>query len=210
MRSRASDPWLPCRARRASERRDWSANPFRRRQDRGFEVFYTYCESHTREISFHVISRLLRALFAIGGLTAQDARARLRAAMPLADAENLLLLDELLGIRDTEMPLPDISPDARRRRLIELINTVSLARLESRLVRDRRRTLDRSRQRIDAYRIGGHHRPNAGDDADHVSPRVPGNPVRVLGARAIALAPLSDACIAELLSELLGTDSSVG
>ena len=95
---------------------------------RGFEVISTYCESHTREISFHVISRLLRAVFGIGGLTTEAARMRVRAAAPHTDAEDLLLLDELLGIRDTDMPLPEISPDARRRRLIELINTVSLGR----------------------------------------------------------------------------------
>ncbi len=34
----------------------------------GFEVFVTYCESHTREVPLQVISRLLRAVFGIVGL----------------------------------------------------------------------------------------------------------------------------------------------
>ena len=49
---------------------------------RGFKVFSTYCESHTREISFHVISRLLRAVFGIGGLTPEAARMRVRSRSP--------------------------------------------------------------------------------------------------------------------------------
>ena len=35
---------------------------------------------------------------------------------------------DLLGIADPAVPLPEIAPDARRRRLTALINTASLAR----------------------------------------------------------------------------------
>ena len=70
-------------------------------QGRGFEAFFTYCESHTREVSFHVISRLLRAVFGIGGLTPEEARSRVRRDIPDAGAEDLLLLDDMLGIRDS-------------------------------------------------------------------------------------------------------------
>ncbi len=178
--------------------------------DRGFEVYYTYCESHTREISFHVISRLSRALFAIGGLTAADARARLRAAMPLTDAEDLLLLDELLGIRDTEVSLPDISPDARRRRLIELINTVSLARPKPAVF-----VIE------DAHWIDGVSESMLTEFAAAIGqmraimlityrPEYQGTLSALVEAKPIALAPLSDSCIGELLDELLGSDSSVG
>ena len=41
-----------------------------------------------------------------------------------------MLLDDLLGIRDSAMALPDIASDARRRRLTALINSASLARTE--------------------------------------------------------------------------------
>ena len=93
---------------------------------RGFEVFVTYCESHTRDVPLYVVSRLLRAIFGIVGLTPAEARARVRSQVPKAGAEDLLLLDDLLGICGA--PCPDINPDARRRRLIELIKTISVAR----------------------------------------------------------------------------------
>ena len=45
-----------------------------------------------------------------------------------ADPEDLLLLDDLLGIADPDVELPKIDPDARRRRLTALVNAASLAR----------------------------------------------------------------------------------
>ena len=71
-------------------------------KSRGFEVFVTYCESHTQEIPFHVIPRLLRTVFGIGDLTLEVAQARVRSEIPEASAEDLLLLDDLLGIRDPD------------------------------------------------------------------------------------------------------------
>ena len=71
---------------------------------RGFDVFVSYCESHTREIPFHVVSRLLRTVFGIGHLTLEVARARVRSEIPGAGAEDLLLLDDLLGIRGADAP----------------------------------------------------------------------------------------------------------
>ena len=54
----------------------------------------------------------------------------MRDRVPDADPQDLLLLDDLLGIADPEVPLPQIDPDARRRRLTALINAASLARTE--------------------------------------------------------------------------------
>lgn len=178
---------------------------------RGFEVFSTYCESHTREISFHVISRLLRAVFGIGGLTPEAARIQVRAGAPHTDAEDLLLLDELLGIRDTDIPLPDISPDARRRRLIELIKTVSVARPNPAVY-----VIE------DAHWLDSVSESMLTDFAAAIPlqmrammlityrPEYRGTLSELAEAEAIVLAPLSDSSISELLEELLGADSSVG
>src|SRR6516164_7017822 len=95
---------------------------------RGVVGHSTFCESHARQIPFHVVARLLRAAFGITDLSGEAARARVRAQVPTADREELVLLDDLLGIRDPDVALPDIAADARRRRLTALINTVSLAR----------------------------------------------------------------------------------
>ena len=51
-------------------------------------------------------------------------------AVPDADPQDLLLLDDLLGIADPDVELPKVDPDARRRRLTALINSGQLARSE--------------------------------------------------------------------------------
>ncbi|WP_179468823.1 adenylate/guanylate cyclase domain-containing protein [Mycolicibacterium vinylchloridicum] len=177
---------------------------------RGFEIFSTYCESHTREISFQVVSRLLRAMFGIGSLPTGAARMRVRAAAPRADAEDLLLLDELLGIRDTEMALPDIGPDAWRRRLIELINTVSLARSNPAVyVIEDAHWIDSVSESILADFAAAFPRMRATMLITYRS-EYQGALTDLAGTEAIVLAPLSDSYIGELLDELLGVDSSVG
>ena len=95
---------------------------------RGVEVFTTFCESHTSDVPFHAVARLLRAATGVEGLDGQTARDRVRDRVPDADPEDLLLLDDLLGIADPNAPLPAIDPDARRRRLTALVNAASLAR----------------------------------------------------------------------------------
>ena len=97
---------------------------------RGVEVFSTFCESHAGDISFHVVARLLRAIGGISDLDGEAARARVRARFRRRDPQDLVLLDDLLGIRDPDTELPQIDPAARRRRLTALINAVSLARTE--------------------------------------------------------------------------------
>ena len=97
--------------------------------DREVEVFWAFCESHAQDIPFYAVTRLLRAASGVADLDDATARARLRADLPAdADPQDLLLLDDLLGIADPDMALPQIDPDARRRRLTALINTAWLAR----------------------------------------------------------------------------------
>ena len=95
---------------------------------RGLEVFTAFCESHASDIPFYVVARLLRAAFRVADLDASAARAQVRAEVPDADPEDVLLFDDLLGIADPEVELPKIDPDARRRRLTALVNAASLAR----------------------------------------------------------------------------------
>ena len=98
---------------------------------RGVPVYTAYCESHASEVSFHVVAQLLRTSMEITELEADVARARMREQFPAdADRDDLMLLDDLLGIRDAATELPDIAPDARRRRLTALVNAASLARAE--------------------------------------------------------------------------------
>ena len=79
---------------------------------------------------FVVAARLLRDAARITELDDEAARAQVRARVPDASDEDVLLLYDLMGIRDPDTPPPTIHPDARRRRLAALINSVSLARTQ--------------------------------------------------------------------------------
>ena len=177
---------------------------------RGIEVFWTFCESHARDVPFHAVTRLLRAAMGVSDLDDAAARVRLRATvLPDADPQDLLLLDDLLGISDPDLPVTQIDPDARRRRLTMLINTASLARTQPAL-----------------YIIEDAHWIDAISEsmlADFLSvvprtssmvlvtsrPEYQGWLTRVHGAQTIALAPLGDSETATLLGELLGSDPSI-
>ena len=176
---------------------------------RGVEVFTAFCESHTSDIAFHVVARLLRAGFGVRGLDAPAARERVRSRVPEADPEDLLLFDDLLGIADPDVELPKIDPDARRRRLTALVNAASLARqVPAVYVVEDAHWIDEVSESMLA-------------DFFTVIPQTPslvlvtyrpeyrGALSQVAGAQTIALAPLSDSETAALVSELLGSDPSV-
>ena len=95
---------------------------------RGVDVFTAFCESHASDIPFYAVARLLRAAAGVGDLDASAARTQIRARVPDAEPEDLVLFEDLLGIADPEVALPTIDPDARRRRLTALVNAASLAR----------------------------------------------------------------------------------
>ena len=177
---------------------------------RGVEVFWAFCESHASDIPFHAVTRLLRAATRVADLDDEAARARVREQIPDADPQDLLLFDDLLGIADPDVALPQIDPDARRRRLTALVNATTLARTEPALF------IIEDAHWIDAV--------SESMLADFLSviPRTPamvlitarpeyeGALTRVPGAQTIALAPLADSDTAALIGELLGSDPSVG
>ncbi len=94
----------------------------------GAEVFATYCESHTSDLPFHAVTGLLRSTAGIDGLDDAAARERVRARFPGANEVDLPLLDDLLGIGDPRGGLPQIDPDARRRRVSAVVKAATLAR----------------------------------------------------------------------------------
>ncbi|MFY9918375.1 MAG: AAA family ATPase, partial [Mycobacterium sp.] len=96
----------------------------------GVEVFWAFCESHASDIPFQAVARLLLAGTGVADLHGEAAREKVRQQLQDVDPQDLLLLDDLLGIADPDVPLPQIDPDARRRRLTTLIKTAMLARTE--------------------------------------------------------------------------------
>lgn len=176
---------------------------------RGVEVIWSFCESHARDIPFHAMTQLLRAATGVVDLDADVARIKVRRQVADADVEDLLLLEDLLGIADPDVPLPQIDPDARRRRLGALINAALLARREPALfIIEDAHWIDEVSESMLA-------------DLLSVIPQTPamvlitcrpdyqGALIRVTGAQTIALAPLADSDTAALLGELLGADPSV-
>ncbi|ORV33383.1 AAA family ATPase [Mycobacterium conspicuum] len=176
---------------------------------RNVEVFWTFCEAHASDIPFRVVAHLLRVRTGIADLDGEAARARVRKQFPDADPQDLLLLDDLVGIADPDVPPPQIEPDARRRRLIALINTAALATAEPSLF------IVEDAQWIDAV--------SESMLADFLSvipqtrsmvlitarPEYAGVLTRVPGAQTISLAPLGDSDTEALIGELLGPDRSV-
>jgi class 3 adenylate cyclase len=176
---------------------------------RGVDVFSTFCESHATDVAFRVVTRLLRAVWQVSGPDDETAQARVRERFPDADPEDMLLLDDLLGIADPEVELPKIDPDARRRRLTALVNAASLARETPAVF-----VIE------DAHWIDGVSESMLADFVA-VIPQTPslvlityrpeyhGALQRVGGAQTIALAPLSSSETSTLVAELLGLDPSV-
>ncbi len=177
---------------------------------RGVEVFTAFCESHTSQVPFYAVARLLRAGTGVEGLDAQAARARIRARLPDVDELDLVLFDDLLGIADPDVALPRIDPDARRRRLTALVNAASLAHETPAVyVVEDAHWIDEVSESMLA-------------DFFTVIPRTPslvlltyrpeyrGALTQVAGAQTIALAPLSDSEATALIAELLGPDPSIG
>jgi hypothetical protein len=174
------------------------------------EVFTGFCESHTSQVPFHAVARLLRAATGAQDLDRQAARDRVRTQVTDADPEDLVLLDDLLAIADPDTALPKIDPDARWRRLTALVKAASLAR-----------------QTPAVYVVEDAHWIDEASEsmlADFLTvipqtrslvlvtyrPDYNGALARVHGAQSIALAPLSDPETAALVSELLGPHHSVG
>ncbi len=177
---------------------------------RDVEVFTVFCESHASQVPFQVVARLLRAATGVGDLVGQTARDRVRARVPGADPEDLLLFDDLLGIADPEVALPAIDPDAGRRRLTALVNAASLARETPAVyvVEDAHWIDEVSASMLAEFFTVIPQTPSL--VLVTYRPEYRGALAQVTGAQTIALAPLRDPETAALLSELLGPDPSAG
>jgi class 3 adenylate cyclase len=176
----------------------------------GAEVFTAFCESHTSQVPFHVVARLLRAAIGVEGLDGQLARDRVRERVPDADPEDLLLLDDLLGIADPNTPSPAIDPDARRRRLTALLNAALLARQTPAVyvVEDAHWIDEVSESQLAEFLTVIPQTPSL--LLVTYRPEYRGALIRATGGQTIALAPLSDSETTALISALLGADPSNG
>ncbi|MFZ1161311.1 AAA family ATPase, partial [Mycobacterium sp.] len=174
------------------------------------DVFTAFCESHTSQVPFHTVARLLRAATGVEGLDPAAARAHIRAQARDSAPEDLLLLDDLLGIADPDVELPKIDPDARRRRLTTLVNAASLARQTPAVfvVEDAHWIDEVSESLFADFLTVMSQTPSL--VLVTYRPEYQGALTRVAGAKTVGLAPLSDSETAGLVSELIGPDPSNG
>ena len=175
----------------------------------GAEVFATYCESHTTDLPLHAVAELLLDVTGAAGLDAAAARTQVRERFSDADEEDLILLADVLGIGDPDVAVPQIDPDARRRRLAAMVNASALARSSpSVYVIDDAHWIDGVSESLLAEFLTVipqtrslvviTYRPEYTGALAH-SPR----------SQTIALEPLDDSQMSELSADLLGRDSSV-
>jgi adenylate cyclase len=176
---------------------------------KGVDVFSAFCESHAREVPFHVVGQLLRAGTGVNDADGETARTRLQGLVPGADSEDLLLLYDLLGVADPDVAVPSIDPDARRRRLTAWVNAALLARATPAVyvIEDAHWIDDVSESMLADFLAVIPQTPSL--VMVTYRPEYRGALSRVAGGQTIALAPLSVSDSTALISEQLGTDPSV-
>ena len=97
----------------------------------GADIVVARCEAHTSTLAFRALSRLLRAMFKVQGLSAVEARELTGTqcqGLLRPDSADAQILFEAMGIADTAAPQLQVSAGARRRRLIEILALAVRAR----------------------------------------------------------------------------------
>ncbi|MGV9713765.1 AAA family ATPase [Gordonia sp. NPDC003424] len=189
---------------------------------RGIQVHWSFCESHTRDIPFHAVKRLLRAITGIDDLDGPTARAQLREQFAVEDSgmpregrldgatfDDVVLLEDLLDIAEPDATRPHVDPDARRRRVVALINSATLSRTAPSLfIVEDVHWIDPVSEAMltDLFAVVTHSPVMVVITA---RPEYRGPLMRMPGSQAVSLAPLTDSDINQLLDTVLGTDPSV-
>lgn len=176
---------------------------------RGLQVFSTYCESHTTDVAFQVATRLLRSDLGVEEMDAEAARAQVRARVPEADPADLILVYDELGIRAPSDELPEIAPEARRRRLTALVNASVMTREEARVyIIEDVHWIDSTSESLIADFLSIIPQAKALVLITY-RPEYAGALAHSPSSQTIALAPLDDSQISGLVTELVGLDPSV-
>jgi class 3 adenylate cyclase len=176
---------------------------------RGLKTFSTFCESHARDMPFYVIARLLRDVFGVGELDDVAARGRIRSRLASADPEDVQLLEELLGVGDSGAAL-DVSADARRRRLSRLVvSALSGRRVPAVLVIEDVHWIDGVSEAMLADVLAAVPQTPSVTMITY-RPEYRGVLHQIPAAARLVLSPLDDSQTATLVTELMGSDPSLG
>ena len=175
---------------------------------RGGDVISAECQSHAVDVPLGVAARLLRETFGVGGTEPNIARAKLRALFADSDGDDVLLLEDLLGVADPGDPMPNIPLDASRRRLARLINTALLERSAPVLyVVEDVHWIDEASDALLAELIFVLAQNRSMVLVTH-RPEYRGALLQATSTTTIGLAPLADVDTSALVTELLGPQQS--
>src|SRR5689334_17767638 len=97
---------------------------------RDVDVVLARCEAHTADVPFRALSRTLRAMFRIDQLSGDAARRHVldQLGRVAPDPDDTRILFDLLGIGDPATAAGEVSVDAQRRRLVDMMVSAVLAR----------------------------------------------------------------------------------
>ena len=176
---------------------------------RGVQVFRARCESIAKEVPFHVVAQLLRAVLKVGDSESSSDRARLRMQLPDVSPEDLLLLGDLLGINDPDVVMPTLHADARRRRLTALIRGAwTTQRSPAVYVVENAQWIDEISESMLADFTAVLSRTDSMALITH-RPEYRGALSQLAEGRTITLEPLSRPETLELIAEQMGADDSL-
>ncbi|MBE1548982.1 adenylate cyclase [Mycobacterium sp. OAS707] len=175
----------------------------------GADVHVAYCEAHAEDIAFHAVANLLRTACGLIDLPDVVARQEIRSQFRGADEDDLLLLDDLLGVADRESAMPDIDPDARRRRLTALLTNALQSRPRPTIyVIEDAHWIDEVSESMLADVLTAIPRSQSMAIVSY-RPEYRGALTQTAGATQITLAPLELSQASALTAELLGFDASI-
>ncbi|KAA0096740.1 cyclase [Mycolicibacterium sp. P1-18] len=176
---------------------------------RGVQVFRARCESIAKDVPFHVVAQLLRAVLKVGGSESDSDTERLGMQLPDVSPEDLLLLGDLLGVNEPGVVIPTLHPDARRRRLTALIRGAwTTQRSPAVYVVENAQWIDEVSESMLADFTAVISRTDSMALITH-RPEYGGALSRLAEGRTITLAPLSRPETSELIAEQLGRDDSL-
>ena len=91
---------------------------------RQVDVVLARCDAHAMPIAFRALSRFLRAMFAVKGLSDEEARERTAVQAQLSGAQqstDTQILFEAMGIADPGAPALEVGVDGWRHRLVKIM-----------------------------------------------------------------------------------------
>ena len=192
------------------------ANEFAERcRAQGVEVFEAQCQAHARNIPLLPVLQMMRSYFGIEpGDSDREAREKIAGRLLLLDSsftDELGLMFDFLAVPDPQRPAPQMNPEARRRRLLDIVR---------RLVHARGRTEATVNLIEDLHWMD----PASEDFLAALIEAVPGSRSLVVTNfrpeyradwmgrshyRQLPVSPLGPAALAELFADLLGDDPSL-